>query len=105
VVLPTLASCVSNPTLAGCLVVLPPTQANANQPLNNPTNVVVNLINNVSTLPPTATITSIMDAATGKTSSDTKKDDKKDDKKDSSTTVTDKPGVKNDDAAKKMYCN
>jgi hypothetical protein len=37
--------------------------------------------------------------------SDDKKADKKEDKKEDSESATAKPGVKKDDAAKKMYCN
>lgn len=107
---PTLSQCVLTPDLAGCSSVLPPTSPTAeNQPITQAINSTINIIN-TSTIPPTATLTALTttdkDTSTGKDdkTSDNKLDEKKkDDKKDIAS--SDKPGVKNEDAAKKMYCN
>lgn len=126
-VLPTLAMCVATPSAAGCAVVLPPIDqcvANpslvlcaavsptvANSPVNQALNTTVNIINTVTsvnvTAPPLggtsgASGTPVTPPADTKTADKTA-DEKKDDRKE--LVATEKIGAKNDDAAKKMYCN
>jgi len=97
-VLPTVNQCSATPTAPGCEVVAPVTQMTTSEPIAQAINTTVNIINTS-----TAAVTS--PAATDNTSDKNTPtaDDKKDDKK--VTVATDKSGVKNDDAAKKMYCN
>jgi uncharacterized membrane-anchored protein len=111
-VLPTLAQCVTSPSLQGCAVVLPPLDhcvanpadpvcavviapTTADSPVQQVLNTTVNLIN--ASVPLTVPVKADDKAAADKL--DKKKDDKKD------VVAADKPGVKNDDAVKKMYCN
>jgi filamentous hemagglutinin family protein len=104
-VLPSVSQCVAAPTSAGCAVVVPTAQTPANAPVNQVLNTTINTIN-TSTATVTNVTTAGKDAGAGsgnKTSDSAKKDDKKDDKKD--TAGSDKTGAKNDDVAKKMYCN
>jgi filamentous hemagglutinin family protein len=103
-VLPSVSQCVSVPNSAGCSVVLPPLQQGpGNEPLSQAINSTVNLIN-------TSTTVSLAGGGDAR-KEDVKKDDgkkddgKKDDGKKDSVTASDKSGAKNDDAAKKMYCN
>ncbi|HEY8101490.1 MAG TPA: filamentous hemagglutinin N-terminal domain-containing protein [Burkholderiaceae bacterium] len=101
VVLPPVSSCVSNPSAAGCAVVLPPiaTQTPSNTPITQAINRTINLINTS-----TSTLASTSSGTSTSNTPDAKNDEKKDDKKDT-VVASDKPGAKNDDAAKKMYCN
>jgi len=103
VVLPPLSACASNPGAPGCAVVLPSigTQTPTNTPISQVISTTVNIINTSINLANASVGT--MPGGAGTTKDDKSSDTKKDDKKDTST--TDKVGVKNDDAAKKMYCN
>jgi filamentous hemagglutinin family protein len=98
VVLPTLPACASNPTTAGCVVVLPPTQTQSNTPIAQVVNTTINIIN-TSVVTVATMASSVKDAGKDDKSSTVKADDKKD------VATSDKMGAKNDDAAKKMYCN
>jgi filamentous hemagglutinin family protein len=116
-VLPTLAQCVASPTLQGCTVVLAP----VDQCVANPTlpvcmviapatsdvtgqlvRPIVSTTVNIVSVPGQPPMPPAPGAAGGDKPAD-KADVKKDDKKE--VAAADKPGVKNDDAAKKMYCN
>ncbi len=85
-------------------MVLPPvnTQTVTNSPISQALNTTINVINTA-----TVTVTGLITtnpSGGGNGGKDDKSDDKKqDDKKDPAS--TDKVSVKNDDAAKKMYCN
>lgn len=91
--MPPLDHCVANPADPVCAAVIVPTTADS--PVQQVLNTTVNLIN--ASAPVTIPV-----KADDKTAAD-KLEKKKDDKKD--VAATDKPGVKNDDAVKKMYCN
>jgi filamentous hemagglutinin family protein len=104
-VLPSVSQCVAAPTSAGCAVVVPTAQTPANAPVNQALNTTINIIN-TSTATVTNVTTAGNDAGGGsgsKTSDKASDSKKKDDKKD--TAGSDKTGAKNDDVAKKMYCN
>ncbi len=107
VVLPPVNVCVANPTAPGCSVVVPPTTG-ANQPVAQAINNTVNIINTVTTTAnpvsgPAAAGTLNRGTGSAGSGGTVAAAEKTADK--TEVAATDNPGAKNDDAAKKMYCN
>jgi hypothetical protein len=95
--------CTTNPTLAGCTVVLPPvTQVAASEPITQAVNQTVALIN--TTTIPTTNLSLDGGGLTSGTSSTTANWASNKAAGNNTTSTSTNPGTSND-TAKKMYCN